>query len=197
MHLLACQGDVSPSGADTPNGESLPGLDAGSSMGPPGAEHGRVDCNGAAELAGTPPRFTCFPISLGLNSVQKAVPRNRSRFPSHVSCVLGMRKFHAAKADAVLEPGVSGSGCATPRESTNYEVQACVMWAAGANRASIRPCMRRPSSPPVPRLPTLTWRARWPRPRWPRSTYSARGPTWTAAVAPRARATVSPAPTAR
>ena len=39
MHLLACHGDVSPSGADTPNGALLSGLDAGSTAWVPRARN--------------------------------------------------------------------------------------------------------------------------------------------------------------
>lgn len=62
MHLLARNGDVSPSGADTPNGESLSGLDAGSTTWVPRARNMVALIATVRRFAGTPHRFACFPI---------------------------------------------------------------------------------------------------------------------------------------
>ena len=62
MPLLACNVDVSPSGADTQKLESLSGLDAGSTEVVPQARNMVALIATVRRFAGTPPRFTCFPI---------------------------------------------------------------------------------------------------------------------------------------
>ena len=64
MHLLACNGDVSPSGADEPNGALLSGLDAdGTAVVSRSRARHRVALTATApSCRGTGRRFTCISI---------------------------------------------------------------------------------------------------------------------------------------
>ena len=69
MPLLACNGDVSPSGADTQKLESLSGLDAGSTAVVPRARNMVALIATVRRFAGTPPRSALHLSTLNLLTV--------------------------------------------------------------------------------------------------------------------------------
>ena len=73
--LLACNGDVSPSGADEPNSPLLSGLDADGSAWVPRVRHRVALTATSPSCRGPGRRFTCIPILSWLNFCVKIYSR--------------------------------------------------------------------------------------------------------------------------